>query len=131
VLAVETGDLLVVRFSPMHVDALMEDAEDSAKECESLGEPRLYSVSTFGLIKTEDDTEDELLRRICEEAPVGGRRVWLASGRALGQEGFVTRLRAASASLRCHSGEDLHLPDVEKLVKCLTPGRERNPAWRK
>ena len=53
----------------MHVDALMEDAEDSAKECESLGEPRLNSVSTFGLIKTEDDTEDECCAGLARKRP--------------------------------------------------------------
>jgi len=79
-LDVETGDLLLVRFSPMNVQALLEDAEDSAEECIANDEPPVYSISTFGLVKTPDVTVSDLLFQICDEAPVTGRKIWLNTG---------------------------------------------------
>lgn len=131
-LEVETGDLLLVRFSPMNVQAFMEDAEDSAAECVGRGDPPVYSISTFGAFKPADVTVEDLLLRICDEAPVTGRRVWLNTRSALMKLGFSAQLSEPPPHhYDVVLGGELLLADVERLVKSFEPGRERNPAWKR
>jgi hypothetical protein len=133
VLDVATGDLLLVRFSPMNVQALLEDAEDSAEECITNDEPPVYSISTFGLVKAADVTVSDPLLRICSEAPVTGKKIWLNTGSAIDKIGFAAQLSEPPPH---HydvilGGSDSLLADVERLVKSFEPGQERNPAWKK
>ncbi|MEV5747159.1 hypothetical protein AB0L00_05020 [Actinoallomurus sp. NPDC052308] len=132
VLEVEAGELLLVRFSPMNVPKLVEDAEDSADELVARGEKPIYSISTFGLVKTPDASVEDLIVRICAEAPCGGKTIWLTTGSALTEAGFEPRLSEPPPHhYDVVLGERLLVSDVERLVKSFEPGREKNPAWRK
>jgi len=132
VLELKTGDLLLVRFSPMNVDALMEDAEDAAAECEEYGDPPVYSISTFGAVKPAGVSVEDLLLRICTEAPVSGKRVWLNTEDALARVGFTAQLSEPPPHhYDVILGDELLLADVERLVKSFEPGRERNPVWKR
>lgn len=131
-LTVETGELLIVRFAPMRLDALMDAATLSADECLANGTEPIYSISTFGLVKGVSDTTESLILRICEEAPCSGKTVWLATDTQLLGAGFEIRL---SEPPQHHYdvilGHELRETDVEKLVSLFEPGRERNPAWKR
>lgn len=130
--SVEAGDLLLVRFSPMNVRGFIEDAEDSADDCETRGEPRVYSISAFGLVKTMEQTVDDLVLQICQEAPCNGRNVWLAVGSVLTRTGFRVLLSEPPPHhYDVILGSELRIPDVERLVKHFEPGRQRNPAWKR
>lgn len=78
-----------------------------------------------------DQTVDEMVQRICEEAPCGGKNVCLTTDRALAAAGFEVR---SSEPSRHHYdiilGNKLTKPDVERLVGVLKSGRRRNPAWK-
>jgi hypothetical protein len=132
VFPVGVGELLIVRFSPIRADKLVEDAEDSYRDCERLGHPPVYSISTFGLrrLVAQQSVEDMLLQ-ICREAPCGGRNVWLTTSELLGASGFEVAL--SEPPLHHYDvllGNVLDRTDVDRLVAILEPGRRRNPAWK-
>ena len=130
-LDVATGDLLLVRFSPMNVEKLLQQAKDQADYCESLGEERVYSISTFGLVKSDDDVIEDLVARICKEAPCRGRTIWLVTASTLREEGYDAHLSEPPPHhYDVILGKELHLTDVERVVELFEHGRETNPAWR-
>lgn len=126
------GELLIVRFSPLRADALLEQAEVSALDCEANGLPRIYSISTFGRVVSEGDTLSDILNTICTEAPVGGKKIWLVSAATLREAGFSVRLSEPPPHhYDVELGTDLCRSDVDKLVTLFEPGQEVNPAWKK
>jgi len=125
------GDLIIVRFSPLRTDALMEQAETSALDCEAEGLPRVYSISTFGRVLNEGDTLSDVMHTICSEAPAGGKRIWVTTARALREAGFnVSLSEPPPHHYDVELGTDLCRSDVDKLVALFEPGREVNPAWK-
>lgn len=127
-----TGELILVRFSPMNTGKFLEQAKDHADECDALGEERVYAVSTFGDIKTADETVAELVTRICQEAQCGGERIWLVTGSILRENGYDPVLSEPPPHhYNVILGNELRTPDTEKLVELFRPGREKNPAWKR
>jgi hypothetical protein len=92
----------------------------------------VYSISAFGLPKAADETADDLIMRICEESPCSGRNVWpVAEGTLMGA-GFRAELSEPPPNhYDVILGSELEIANVEELVKCLEPGRMRNPAWKR
>jgi len=133
VVEVRAGDLLIVRFSPMRLEKLIEDAEDEAADCIAHGEPVVYSISTFGLVRPSSDvTVDDLIMTICAEAPVGGKNIWLTTARDLSAARFnVQRSEPPPHHYDVILGDKLDEADVQRLVDLLEPGRRRNPAWKR
>ena len=125
-------EILIVRFSPMNHDKLRETAEDEAAECRADGREVIFSISTFGMCRTADSTDDDLISEICREAPVGGRNVWLTSSSELAEAGF--RVELAEPPPHHYNvilGPELIPADIKRLVNVLEPNRRRNPAWRR
>lgn len=126
------GQLLIVRFAPVRVDKLIEAAEDSYAECLRRGEQPVYSISTFGLLRTDEaQSVEDMVDQICREAPCGGRNVWLATADALAGEGFEVKLsEPPPRHYDVVLGDVLSTPDVDRLVAVLATGRRRNPTWK-
>src|SRR5689334_6792892 len=115
----------------MRLDKLIEAAREEAEECAHRGDPVVYSISTFGLVRPSLDVSiEDLILRICAEAPVGGRNVWLSTDRALSVEGFSVRRSGSQHHYDVVLGAELLVADVQRLVDLFEPTRRRNPAWK-
>lgn len=131
-MAAAEGDLLVVRFSPATVEGLASDAEDSAADCEAASEPIVYSVSAFGMVKGTDDSDDDLVIQICEDAPVGGKTIFTTTDVALATQGFGLVLsEPPQRHYNVTLGAKLDIEDIKRLSALFQLGRRRNPAWKK
>jgi hypothetical protein len=116
-------DAIVVRFSPMSTERLIERAQRDAVE----GHPRL---SVFCRVQEEGQTVDELLGRLCAEAPVTGRHVWLSTVRRIEDAGFELE---HTPPPDCHYDVDLGTGSVADAVASFQSAfdpRRRNPAWK-
>jgi hypothetical protein len=139
VLQAAAGELVLVRFSPMNTEKFIEQANDHAAELASYSLEPVYAVSTYGDILGEEETTEALVTRVCEEAGCGGRRIWLAAGRTLRQEGYDAVLSEPPPHhYDVIIGREQDVPDADKLaglaaklVGLFEPGRERNPAWKR
>lgn len=117
----------------MNVDRLREAAEDEASECRVLGTEAVYSISTFGILCSfERDSVDDLIMKICAEAPVGGRSIWLTTERALNEARFRVELsEPPQHHYNVILGPRLVSEDIERLVDLFKPNKRRNPAWKR
>ncbi len=116
-------DAIVVRFAPMTTERLMERAARDAVE----GHPRL---SVFCRVQEEGQTVDELLERICAEAPVTGKKVWLSTAQRIKEAGLEL---VHTPEPDCHYDVDLGSGSLTEAVAsfqtAFDPPRG-NPAWR-
>src|SRR5580704_10017395 len=63
VLKAATGELVLVRFSPMNQDRFVRQATDDADYRESLGEERIWAISAYGDCLGEGETVEALVSR--------------------------------------------------------------------
>ncbi|GAA4718811.1 hypothetical protein [Phytohabitans rumicis] len=129
---VPEGELLIVRFSPMSFDRLKAQAEEEADDCAARGESLVYSISTFGLVRSNVETGiDDLVIQICKEAPVSGKNIWLTTERDLSSAGLaVRRSEPPPHHYDVILGSESVEADIWKLVRLFEPNKRRNPAWR-
>jgi len=136
VLKAATGELVLVRFSPMNQDRFVRQATDDADYRESLGEERIWAISAYGDCLGEGETVEALVSRICEEAECGGPRIWLITGGTLSREGYDAVLSEPPPHhYDVIIGSELGTEDRSRLVESVGklaglfgPGREKNPA---
>lgn len=115
--------MVVVRFSPMSIDGVMNKAQLAKAD---IGH---YRVSVFCRDIPEGQDVDSMLTALCAEAPAGGKRVWMTT---------VGRLKSAGFALYhappppCHYDVDLGTElstDVVELFVAMFDAPRRNPAW--
>ncbi|WP_405018727.1 hypothetical protein OHV05_18830 [Kitasatospora sp. NBC_00070] len=130
---VEVGDLLVVRFAPISVEKLIDQAEDEAESCRLEGIPILYSISTVAIQRSADEEQEEsLLHRVCRESTAGGRTIFVTAQSVLEENGFgVRRSEPPTHHHDVIFGINLHESDVNRLHTLFETGRRKNPAWPK
>jgi hypothetical protein len=120
---------MVVRFAPYSAEKIMEKARRDYERLIAEGRPPAYAISTFGIIRPDDETTvDELIGQICKAAPVNGRRVAVTTRRRLEGEGF--RVERSEPPLHHHDvilGNELREMDVKRLADLLAAGSRRNP----
>lgn len=122
---------MVVRFAPYSAEKIMEKASRDYERLQAEGKPPAYAISTFGIIRPDDETSvDELIGTICRTAPVTGKKVAVTTRRHLEEEGF--RVERSEPPLHHHDvilGNELREMDVKRLAALLAAGSRRNPSW--
>ena len=128
--SVTVGELVLVRFPPMHASGLQEDAQDSFDALVKKGEIGEYSVSTWGREARGGETLEQLVSDVCAKADLRGRKVGLVTGTALSGVGLVARASGDPGHHDVVLGAELKLDLVEWLANTCLGNRMKNP-WDK
>lgn len=91
------------------------------------GRPRL---SVFCRVQEEGQTVDEFLERLCAEAPVTGKHVWMCRLEVVESRGFELHHAPPPP---CHYDVDIGDGPLEAAVadfQAAFEDKKRNPAWR-
>ncbi len=130
----DDGDLLIARLWRWDAARLRADAERDHDEQAQLGggwdpdqqEPRYYSVSAFGLIKSPGEDVEELMRKVCSKVNRSAKYVAFTTGRELAAHNIEAILNEPPPHHYDLSfGTVLRTDDVERLETLLSSRPKR------
>lgn len=129
------GSEVVIRFLPISLPKLLQNAEDTFDDDVDNGHPSpRYGISVLAGVCEGDETLDEAVSRIVSETHLTGRTITVTTGNRIRAIGLELVEDATELEPRHHLvGEDpfAALPRVDLLGSLLENSRRRNPAWTK
>lgn len=124
-----------MRFSPFLADRLLENAEDTYEDDIDEGrEPPRYGVSVLASRCEAGETIEEAVARIVASVDPLGKKVTVATGNKLRDNGFVLEEDPTPTSPLHYLVGDADFsepPRVDLLASVLEECRMNNPAWKK
>ena len=124
-------ELTIVRFGPFTAEGCGRTAKEQYDDDLVAGRssPR-FGVSVFGDYRIKDETTDDVVRRICSDAPVNGKRVAVISRTELEDRGWsVHQDMPPPLHYLVYVGNLSEVPDVDSLSLLWNEYRINNPAW--
>ncbi|WP_157759655.1 hypothetical protein [Cellulosimicrobium cellulans] len=129
---VEPSERLVLRFSPFSQDKLLESVQRQAAVDRDKEREERWGLSVYVADIRSGEDRDDVVARVCEEVPVGGRIVAVVPEVALREQGF-SAVAAEPPPGHYLLGNDglATVPDTAKLEQVFSTCRTRNPAFKK
>ncbi|MGA1827879.1 hypothetical protein [Microbacterium sp.] len=129
------GSEVVIRFTPLAADRLLENAEDTFVDESDRGrQPPRYGVSVIAGWCEEGEDFAQTVERILASSSLRGRTISVVTGTQLRAKGFeVVGDPNGKEPMHHLVGDDpfSEPPRVDVLASLLEDGRMRNPAYKR
>lgn len=122
---------MVARFAPYSAEKIKEKAERDFERLRREGKTPFYGISTYALIRPDEQTTvEDLITIICQTVKINGRKVAVTTQRHLEAEGF--RVERSEPPQHHHDvilGHELRDSDVLRLESVLKADVRKNPTY--
>jgi hypothetical protein len=122
--------LWIVRFSPFSVAGCQKNAQGTFDDDIANGRPGRYGVSAYGFIWNGVQDQDEAIRQLCANVPVGGRTISVVDAVTVQAAGWrIVEDIPPDQHYLIGQNDFSQMPDVDALAVLWATHRRKNPAW--
>lgn len=120
----------VLRFAPFTTEGIERNIQRQVDGDRAKRRPPRWGVSAFAEAPRDDETLEQMLARVCQEAPVGGKNVAVIPEEELLAHGLVAHIDVPPPHHVLIGDPDLsESTDLTQLAGIWSDRKVRNPAW--